>query len=734
MATVRAYRGFTEGTGFDMTKTKIISTVENGVWKDYTASKMVIKSLYGTTHTYTGNFAYDYWSIHFVSGTVASFSETTTDGETIWSVSGLNFPLSKYYPYTPSNEAGLRAALFAYGDTINGSAYQDVLYGYGGNDKLTGGAGSDTLVGGTGNDTYVLDTPSDVVTEYAGQGTDLVNASFHYTLETNVENLTLTGTGNINGFGNTLRNVLKGNSGKNWLNGGAGADTMAGGSGDDTYVLDNAGDVVTEALNAGTDTVMSSASYALGANLENLTLFGTAAINGTGNSLANVLTGNSGRNVLNGGSGNDTLRGGAGDDTLNGGAGADQLVGGAGNDTYVVDNAGDIVMEASSEGKDTVQSAVSYTLRVNLENLTLTGTAAINGTGNTLNNVLLGNVAANTLNGGSGNDTLDGGAGADRMAGGSGNDIYYVDNAGDVVTESTFGGMDKVYSPISYTLGANVEYLTLTGTATSGTGNSLANVLTGNLMNNVLNGRDGDDVLYGGNGADTLFGGLDDDVLYGGSGSDVLNGSNGLDKMAGGSGSDVYYVHDAGDVVTELAGEGIDMVYSSVSHTMGANVEYMALTGIADINGVGNALNNAMTGTSGKNSLSGLAGNDSMYGYAGNDILTGGAGNDSLVGGAGNDTMCGGAGVDLYSFSGAFGHDWIGIDGTNPNSQDKVQFAGLTHSQVTAALQGNDLMLTYGTGNDVRIDEWKASANNRLNTFQFTDGAYSYTGTAWKVV
>ncbi len=225
-------------------------------------------------------------------------------------------------------------------DSLVGGSGDDSLTGGDGNDALIGGAGNDTLSGETGNDRYEVNIATDVIVESSDSvngGVDTVTSYVSWTLGNHLENLTLTGTGAINGTGNTLANTLTGNSAANSLNGGAGNDTLQGGLGNDTYTVDSTGDVITESsdsVSGGVDTVNAAVTWTLGNYLEKLTLTGSAAINGTGNSLANTLTGNSAANSLNGGTGNDTLNGGTGNDTLIGGAGTDSLIGGSGNDTF----------------------------------------------------------------------------------------------------------------------------------------------------------------------------------------------------------------------------------------------------------------------------------------------------------------------------------------------------------------------------------------------------------------
>ena len=484
-------------------------------------------------------------------------------------------------------------------DTLYGLAGVDTLEGGDGDDRLDGGAGVDSMVGGAGDDVYVVDSVGETIVETAGGGTDTVIATVSTILGTNLENLELGGTAALDGQGNALANQLTGNSAANNLDGGAGADTMAGGLGNDTYTVDDVGDVVIEAIGAGTDTVRASISYALDEALNNLVLLGSAALTGTGNAGANVLTGNDAGNLLRGLEGADTLDGGLGADTMHGGLGAD---------VYVVDNAGDVIVEQGAD-IDTVRASINYVLGAKLERLTLLGTENLSGTGNDLANLIEGNAGANRL---------DGRGGADTMAGGLGDDTYVVDNVGDRITEATGAGTDTVLSSVSYVLGSTLENLTLTGTVDlDGVGNTTANVLIGNAGDNVLDGKVG------------------------------------ADTMEGGSGDDVYIVDNAGDVVVERANRGTDRVETTLaSYTLGATLEdltlYVGSIDTAARSGVGNALGNVIRGNNGANVIQGLGGNDTLYGLAGVDTLEGGDGDDRLDGGAGVDSMVGGAGDDVY--------------------------------------------------------------------------------------
>lgn len=328
-----------------------------------------------------------------------------------------------------------------------------------------------------------------------------------------------------------------------------------------------ASDVVISLKQGGVTSFGGTSAFTIGAStrIENaVSGDGNDTLNG--NVLDNELHGMRGDDSLFGDAGNDTLFGGLGNDRLNGGSGADVLHGEQGDDTYIVDQRGDVVIEAANQGNDTVYTGVDYTLTAQVENLHLTGAARL-GTGNNLDNGLYGTNFADTLHGldgqdvlkgwdgddrlygdagndslygGNGNDWLDGGRGADTLQGDGGNDTYVVDNTGDRITESqagAAGGVDLVMASIDYTLGANLENLTLTGSAGVAIGNALANVLRGNAVANTLNG---------GGGNDTLVGGAGDDLLIGGGGADRF-------VFATGSGKDVILDFGSGDTI-DVAG------------------------------------------------------------------------------------------------------------------------------------------------------------------------------------
>jgi Ca2+-binding RTX toxin-like protein len=503
---------------------------------------------------------------------------------------------------------------------LNGMGGNDSLVGGAGNDTLDGGTGNDTMTGGGGSDTYIVDSVSDVVNE-SGGGTDTIQSSVSWSLAANVfvENLTLTGTA-ISATGNWLNNTLVGNASNNIIDGGTGADVMKGGAGNDSYYVDNAGDSIVELSGEGTnDWVYATVTHTLANHIENLDLDGVAAINGYGNDANNILWGNDAANTLNGNLGNDTMYGRAGDDS------------------YYVNSTGDVAIDQAGGGIDRVYSnAGSFTLSSEIENMTLRETAlvvnssgllvflaaGVDGTGNGLANSMSGNSVNNhlyglagndTLFGNGGNDTLDGGAGTDSMQGGLGDDVFIVDSSTDVASEVAGEGADRVEASVSYSMAVNaaqVETLTLTGTAYSGTGNALANNLIGNASNNALDG------------------GL------------------GIDTMAGGAGNDVYYVDNLFDVVSELAGEGTsDWIYATVTETLSdPDVENLYLLGAGAINGTGNSAANYVYGNTAANTLSGMAGNDYLWASSGNDVLQGGTGADTLVGGVGSDTL---RGVDV---------------------------------------------------------------------------------------
>jgi hypothetical protein len=391
-----------------------------------------------------------------------------------------------------------------------------------------------------------------------------------------------------------------------------------------------------------------------------------ATINGT--ALANLLNGTNAADTINGQAGDDTLNGGNGNDRLDGGAGNDSMAGGAGNDLYIVNAALDTVVEASGGGTDTVQSLVTFTLPVNVENLVLAGNGNINGTGNTAANSLTGNAGDNRLTGLGGHDSLNGGAGDDTMSGGTGNDLYYVDSELDRVIEAANGGVDTVRSTVSHTLSANAETLVLTGgDAADGGGNSLANSITGNGSDNTLvgmggndtlNGGGGDDDLSGNSGADLLRGGAGDDELSGGAGADTLEGGEGEDNLSGGAGNDLLKGGAGADALAggsgfdtaTYAGAAAGVIADLAAGGSGGDALGDSYNGIEKL--VGSAHADALTGDDFGNVIDGGAGADEIRGGAGDDTIHGDAADTLLDGGGGaNDRVVLAGGGQTYDFT-----------------------------------------------------------------------------------
>jgi Ca2+-binding RTX toxin-like protein len=636
---------------------------------------------------------------------------------------------------------GGSAAIGGTGNALNniiiGNTAANTLTGGAGNDLLDGNGGGDRLNGGLGDDTYVVNAATDVVTENLNEGVDTVEASLTLaSLALNVENLTLTGSGLINGTGNSLNNVLQGNVADNRLDGSLGTDLLRGGAGNDSYVVDNALDVVEELANEGADTIESSVTYTLPGNVENLTLTGVSAINGFGNGLDNVLTGNAAFN---------------------------QLTGGAGNDTYVVNHALDVVIEAANQGNDTIQSAINWTLAANVENLTLTGAVALTGNGNGLDNTLTGNSGASYLYGLAGNDRLINLFGTGSMFGGIGDDTYVVNSTTDVVIEVAGEGVDTVESSATRTLPVNVENLTLTGTgAKNGIGNDLGNILRGSVGANLFSGGLGNDSYYvgagdsvseaAGAGVDQVFaeitwtlasapyienltlqgsspvngtGNILSNVIVGNDANNILDGAAGGDSLAGNAGDDTYFVDNVLDSVVELAGQGIDTVKSLVSWTLAGNIENLTLmAGAAALVANGNDLSNTITGNGAGNTLRGLGGNDRLVGLAGNDTMYGGLGDDTFVVNATTDVIYEylNEGLDTLESTVTIAALPANVENLTLTGANAVRGTGNSLDNVIRGNSGANV-LTGGLGNDTYYIAGGDSVVELLN--QGTDTVFS---------
>jgi Ca2+-binding RTX toxin-like protein len=579
--------------------------------------------------------------------------------------------------------------------TLIGNDLANRIWANMGDNTIDGGAGADFMVGYDGNDVYVVDDARDVTAEGADGGRDLVVAIVSYQLNAHVEDMQssyIPGIAPLSLTGNDLANRIWANQGDNLIDGGGGSDFMVGFGGNDVYVVDDARDVTVEGADGGHDLVVAIVSYQLNANIEDMQssyIPGTAPLSLTGNDLANRIWANQG------------------DNTIDGGAGADFMVGYDGNDVYVVDDARDVAVEGSNGGRDLVVAIVSHQLNANIEDMQssyIPGTAPL---------TLIGNDLANRIWANMGDNTIDGGAGADFMVGYDGNDVYVVDDARDVTVEGADGGRDLVVAIVSYQLNANIEDMQssyIPGIAPlSLTGNDLANRIWANQGDNTIDGGAGADFMVGFGGNDVYVvdhagdsavegadGGRDlvvaivshqlaahiEDMqaasiagsvplsltgndlanrIWANQGHNVIDGGGGADLMVGYGGDDIYFVDDAGDAVYEGADGGLDLVRTSVSYTLGADVEALSVTNPAS----GEAL--SLTGNDLANTISANAGQNLIDGKGGNDTLTGGAGADtfsftSALGAANRDTIIDFApGVDRILLGGQSGEAFAAL-------------------------------------------------------------------------
>lgn len=390
------------------------------------------------------------------------------------------------------------------------------------------------------------------------------------------------------------------------------------------------------------------------------------------------ILGDASDNRLYGTDADDIMDAGAGNDIVNGRAGADIMMGGAGDDRYYCDDANDQVIEYASGGYDRMYTSISTKLADNVEAMHATGTEELSLAGNDLANWIDGNAADNTITGGDGNDRLRGKDGDDLIDGEGGNDMLEGGAGADTFRIGPNGGLDRV---LDFELG--IDMLDFVGVnfadiqVVDGSAGAILYYDADNRGNNLVvagitaaqisasNFSGASNPLQGTAGNDRLFGTDGNDVLEGLAGNDAIYGRAGADTMVGGTGDDRFYVDDANDQTAERAGEGYDRTYTTVSATLGENIEAMHATGSDDITLTGNGLANWMDGNTGDNTLLGGDGNDRLRGRDGDDVLDGQGGNDILEGGAGADIFRIGrdGGVDqILDFQ--LGADRIDLTGT----------------------------------------------------------------------
>jgi Ca2+-binding RTX toxin-like protein len=637
-------------------------------------------------------------------------------------------------------------------DTVIGGNGKDWLDGGSGDDSLLGGANDDDLLGGGGNDTMLGGAGNDYFKGSAGN--DLISG----------------------GVGNDMYRLGNGDTSHNGDI--FGNDTIVGdgANGNDTLVIRNT-DLAQYATRNGNDLVLHYI-FSGAAQEQTLTLQGWYEVEankvrnfryrddiyakvdirgrldaGTENEDALNYAGNTSNLMVYGMAGNDTITGGLGNDILIGGADNDALVGGAGNDTYYYGFA--------------TKDSNGYWWTPQMGNDTI-----LAGNDNSGDRIIIDSLDGFTVNG---NDiTLnvwDSSAGNSYLIGTVTLQDYLATDSGQRLHNVTIRDGIRYFgsgnTPHDYYFdvdaeGSNQKDFAGNTTSQMYLGWNGNDTITGGLASDWLTGDNGNDMLAGGAGDDDMYGGADNDYLLGGAGNDQMRGNAGDDTLSGGAGNDIYRIGSGvsfnrevfgNDTILADAANGNDTLFvKNTSKPQYATKSGDDLVLHFLIDGVSGEQTITLAGwyLSEENKVRGFrwqdqfahmdirgrldAGTDGAdvldySGNAANIIMFGLGGNDTIIAGTGNDFFIGGNGNDEYRFAGAFGHDVIRAN-QYPNASDRVVFSGLTHDQVTVAMQGNDLLLTYGEGNSVELESWRGI--NQLNQFTFSDGNYALNGSlAW---